>query len=932
MSASKRNIIFLIVLLAIVGGAAFFTYTKIKKPDLHPFQVIPNDAFMVVKADNLFEALDLYSQSDLWDENVEDLAVLKEQLDKINSFIDQPFDLRDKSSEFELYFSVHLTESNTPDVVLYMPSTAGLTKRSFEDIIENNYSEECLLDESDDFLCTLLINNFDKVLYYTDIHGVLCFSFNDALLINARNHVEAQEPRIDSHPDFTYLQAVSGKKTEANIYVNYLQLPALLEGLLSEDYTEEVRDLSSFASWSELDLTANRNAILLNGYTVMNDSLFHFLSSLKSEQSYTFQAESIIPADVNSFISMRFDSFEKYHKGFTEYKSMQNDANEFFQLGTQLNQKYGIKAGTLDEWIANEIDFVRLNNSSSKKGDGLMFTLQVDDLEKAKSCLKKCADGTGTGGVNISYKGHSIHRLGNGDFLSYLVGSMADGIKKPYYSFVDSYLIIAQDRESIQYCIRKKNEGNVLSGNASYNYLKSNMAKEANFSLYILNPSSLSTFGDNEAREFVRKNKWLNKTSGLGIQFISSGEIFFTNAFVEYSTDVNNEVRIISTPKPDPVANSDESTSEVQIQDVAPVVIDNSSKQKIFAKTDALIKGSPQIVSSHKSSKNHIIVFDIENNMYYFDETGNRIWKAKIKEAPMSKVYEVDAYKNRKVQYLFNTESYLYLVDINGNLVNGYPKKLPNKAASPITLFDYNRRKDYRIIYGGVNKKLYNLTVKGNQVSGWKKTSLKTAFTGYAQRLIFNRKDHLLFPLSNGNIYVCDRRGNMRISLKEKVKNSLLTDCFLNKTNSKGDIISTDTKGNLFYLNSTGKVSRTHFTDFSKNHFFIYDDFDHDGSHDFIYVDGKKLRIYDRFKKLQYQYDFSNSISVRPILIESGSRHILAVTDKQLGQVYLFDHNGLIEKYSGFAGDKEICYGNLESRRVVVLSTFGTNIYRNELP
>ncbi|MBN1651859.1 MAG: phytase, partial [Bacteroidales bacterium] len=253
-------------------------------------------------------------------------------------------------------------------------------------------------------------------------------------------------------------------------------------------------------------------------------------------------------------------------------------------------------------------------------------------------------------------------------------------------------------------------------------------------------------------------------------------------------------------------------------------------------------------------------------------------------------------YKNGKWQYLFNSLNFIYLIDINGNNVGNYPIQLNAEASNGLVVLDYENNKNYRIIVAGKNGELYNYELKGRLLKDWKAENTRKEICKPLQFLITNNKEYLVFEANNGNIIMTDRRGRKRMEIRTSFVNALGSDIYVNQTNrNKGVLLTTDTEGNLTYIPETGSVNKTSFGKMSENHFFIYDDFNGNNEMDFIYLDGNKLRVFDKFKNTLLSYDFDNPISLKPQLFKANNKIIIGVVDQIEKRLYLLDKNGLIQ-------------------------------------
>ena len=129
------------------------------------------------------------------------------------------------------------------------------------------------------------------------------------------------------------------------------------------------------------------------------------------------------------------------------------------------------------------------------------------------------------------------------------------------------------------------------------------------------------------------------------------------------------------------------------------------------------------------------------------DNKGIILWKKEVDGPILSAIYEVDLLKNNKIQYLFNTQKAIYLVDRNGNFASNYPIKLKSPATNGIAVFDYEKNKDYRILVACENKSIYNLKIDGKAIDGWKFEKSKHAITKTIQHEVVDGKDYLIASL-----------------------------------------------------------------------------------------------------------------------------------------------------------------------------------------
>ena len=126
----------------------------------------------------------------------------------------------------------------------------------------------------------------------------------------------------------------------------------------------------------------------------------------------------------------------------------------------------------------------------------------------------------------------------------------------------------------------------------------------------------------------------------------------------------------------------------------------------------------PLIVKNHINNTNEIIIQDSKNILYLINSRGQVEWTREIDGKIIKEVNQIDSYKNGKLQYVFATEKSLNLLDRKGRDVGKFPLKFKDKITSPVSVFDYDKNKNYRLLITQ-NNELFMFDSKGNRVRGF---------------------------------------------------------------------------------------------------------------------------------------------------------------------------------------------------------------------
>ncbi|MFN3939630.1 MAG: hypothetical protein ACK4IY_03520, partial [Chitinophagales bacterium] len=180
---------------------------------------------------------------------------------------------------------------------------------------------------------------------------------------------------------------------------------------------------------------------------------------------------------------------------------------------------------------------------------------------------------------------------------------------------------------------------------------------------------------------------------------------------------------------------------------------------------------------NHMDGKDNILVQDSTNQIYLLSPNGNVVWKRQMESRINGIVYSVDFYKNKKKQILFATNNGVYLIDMLGRDVEGFPISLTASVTSPLTILDYDNSGEYRMFIGCDNGNVYGFYKDGKPLPGWsplKDAGIIEQVFGYA---FSNQKDYIAMSNANGWLNVKNRKGEDRI--KKVQADAKLTTAFV---------------------------------------------------------------------------------------------------------------------------------------------------------
>ena len=871
MESTKRNflIIFFILLLIAILTAGYFYFIREGQSEINIIRAIPENAVIVLKTESAGELWHNLSSTHQWSEliHIQSIQGLNNNLKYLDSITRG--NARASTIIFQQPFILSLQSNNLKPLFIF----ALENTRHKRGVI--NYIKEItgnrLPDETPYHGKKIYSTNIKPAhnkMFYVVVKGLLILSFDLDVIKMSLDQLQSNTSLLTDER-FQKVASTAGKKVEANIFINNNRFLQIFQSFLDTNLNIGPA-FSNFASgWTALDLNMKDKELLLNGFSGGDDKT-DFLQFFNKRESQNNKAPNILPSNTMFFFTLGVDDFTQYYEGIQKFKSI-NDSSRV------AHQSYDEQA--LLQLISNEITIAFTEPPGQDISNYSFLLVHSTNSE----LLKEKINNTSASILEGSYYHKDIFRMSGANPMMFLFDPLTQFQSMSCFTVLEDWLVFAHDITGLKKFINYYTTGRTLIKNPNYQEFSDNIAESSNIYLY-LNPRRAQEFINyairEDFREFVMEGYEVFKLfEGPAIQFSSINDLFYTNIYLRYNPKIIEE--------------------EIFLWQTT---------------LDTNIRKGPFLVNNHSTGNLNIIAIDYHNTMYMINPGGEIVWTRSLNDTILSDIHQIDFFRNNKVQYLFNTKSQIYLIDINGKDVAGYPVKLETPATNGLTILDYAGTKNYRIFIACENDRIYNYNKLGKRISGWKPPKLAAHMSNELKRLVINNKDYLIMPLDNGNVIMTDRKGKNKLTIKKSFVNSLKSDFYRNMTNSKGMMITTNNDGDLMYIPGSGSVQSTSFGTFSNEPYFMYEDMNEDGNPDFIFFDQSDLYIFNRLKKTLMHHEFDTPIDARLQILElSSGEKLIGLSNKNENKVYLFNINGLIDWSSKLKGNTPISIGALNN-------------------
>lgn len=888
---SQSKISYIIISVIVLGflGTGLYFYNKMFKGIKDPLTVVPDHVAVIVEIPDFKKFTEDWEKGSAYEKAILEWPFFKDVSQWLPDIL---IGLHKSTHHFEDWAGSKLIISFHSDGYLILFPSGGLGLADFRTEMLAVLKGKLKVEEktiNNEYYLKAQIDNREFLI--SEKRGLFIISNSLDLIENSLINTSSPN-QISKAENFQALQKVSGKRSDAHVFINYQYLDSLSTGLLHDLPPPIWSQTGKIANWTGLDLNLKPNELLLNGYTILPDTGFAFLELFRDQKSVGMLLPDNFPYETESYLHISISNYETYFQAWKKYLNSTNQWKKyqgaFNKIAKNLPKNSSISG---NDWWSGEMASLSIAN-----GKEYAVFLAEKGRDSFKS-LSEIAHLSQPSMITSDYKTHKIKEINFPDYLFTQFGPWFQKSQKCYFVVVDELVIFAQTIDDLRDYIDDLEEGNILLKNESYLEFSDNLSKNTNYSFYIKRPDAkarlFQMFPKDIKTELDKMPLFQKNLSGFSLQMSWKNQMIYTGVFANIS------------------ANNTKSDSQWQVN------------------LDSEIVAGPFAVTDHTDGSHKYIVFDDFRQMYLINEQGDIVWKKQLEEKVMGTVYEMDYYNNGKIQYLFNTENYLYLIDLTGQMVSGYPVQLNSKATASVSLIDYNSNKDYRIFIPTENGEVYNYNKDGSLLKDWKAKNTRRKIVKPITHVVANSNDYLIAEADNGNILMYNRKGDVRLEIRKSFVNALGSDIYTNRTNSKGMMVTTDEKGKFVYIPEKGDVQTTDFGNFSKEHFFLYTDFTANGSEDFIYLDGNSLTVFDKFKNTLFSYVFEHDITNKPKLFNISGRKYLGIIDTEEGQLYLFDSDGLVSKK--FKGNTDFIIESKKGKNPVVLIGKGKSLMKYPL-
>jgi len=754
-----KKLFFAFFLLLVIGsgGYFYFKYFNNNRPEI--FQLVPSTAFLAYESPNAGKSWNNLLDKPLWNtlSSFPFFNRAKGEIELLDSISGNDGSLDKLFRNFEFVASLHITSTTSFDAIYYLDLNNKNNQSTFNKIlssVEGNFGYSTSDRSFHDYhILEIKKKGEEKKLSIVKYKDYLIASYTALLIEDVIRNIDQKyansfATQLDNFKNISKLEDDDG-----NIYLDFSRLAAAVDIFIDKDKEFPFKDLIRLAENSFLDFKITDNELLLNGTSIVpKGHSGYFLSMYQEQNPGKLDILKILPENTAVFIDQSFQDLETWKKNSSRYWSSTDEKLLDRWLEFQSNYEFSF------DFIDGEAGLAIMEAIHVESPDKIIILKVKDSQEafaKVENLAMKIAEESNDSLFAENFAGKDIVQLPVEEWPELFLGNLFSGFGNSYITPFRDYLLIGNSFEVVKNFINDNENENVWSKNVRQSIFLENTLGEANFSIMVNTDKAwnyiLYVLNDEWKRFFNTYEKQIKSMDKLAFQFSNLDENFYTSFALGHKK----------------ISKSSRSTSRF--------------KNNLTAFTAKDIVTKPFVMKNHNNGRLEVMVQDAANILYLVSNEGLVLWGDSLESKIVSDIYQIDYYKNNKLQYLFATQKKIHLIDRNGNFVENFPITLKkNVKAAQLSVIDYDNSKNYRFMLADEGGNIYLYDKNKVNLKGWTPRNLTGALAVPGRHIRVRGGDCMIALQKSGILNVMNRRGKMikgfPFDFKEKILGELYID------------------------------------------------------------------------------------------------------------------------------------------------------------
>lgn len=782
----------------------------------------------------------------------------------------------------KITLGLYLTAKEDLDLIFFFPLKKNADKELYQRVILNLKNDPQYQFKSynlrDFNFFEVVDQESQQAFTYTIYEDYLIGSDATILVEDVIRTISTQEAAFSStqlEKLDNFQEVALNQKNSARAYVNNQQFAKLLEvfmdaslgtyfkpiGELTEHILLNVKNQGDWLSWEGLSYPEREG----------NRS---FLNIFKDQTPGGFTLKNFVPNDAAVLCYLNYSDPNRFFTSIKDYCQQENPS--FLDRQEKIKRRFGFDSNVFYNNLRDEIGLCFLKSSKVGRLDKLLFCKPtslpnlLNQLQPVSISAELPSQALGTGDASANYP---VRQLSIDYFPSLLLGNFAQDFLETYYVAIGPYVVFGNNLPAMQTLIQQIKYNRVWGKSPNHRYLSEQIQPNANVNVVIDLNNAWSIFRQYASptwRELLsRYENQLNVFQHLVAQVKPQGDQFATQVYLKTAR---------------PQVSSTYSPNQNQM------LFDNALSSAIFT--------APHLVKNHQDNSLEILLQDFNHNVYLMGTDGQVRWQRTVGSPIRSGPYQIDIFRNGKLQYLFATSDRVSLLDRLARDVPRFPIYIKEKNYwAYLHHWQAEGTGQHNFMVADRKGQVYMYDKERATQVGWRPKKLNSPLGSNVQHTRIAGKDYIFIPQQNGFLQVFDMEGYAPAGFPYQVGTGLSNPVVIDKGEDPSStfVYCVSDEGKLFHLNLLGELQSEkplEGTSPQTQFQFCLNQRSDDGL--IAAIDPGFIRVWDKNAKKLFEKKLpTNSSKLEMQYFEFPNNiKIIALTNKIDSWTYLFDYRG----------------------------------------
>lgn len=462
--------------------------------NIQQIYLIPEDAAFIIQSSAPIEDWEKFSGSETWQclKKANSFEEVTASVEKLDSVVKSNKVLLSLVGERDMLISLHKTRATNWDFLLVLDmqkaSKMDLLKEQVETVLVMSGFTVTSRMHSGINILEMRDPDTRDIFYIAFVDNHLVGSYTSALVesaINSRN-----KPKIGLDQSFIETEKLVSGKGLVRVFINYARIPQFMSIYLGTR-NEYVDLFSNSMNFAGLYLNANKDRMEVKGYTLRKDSADPYVTALLNSGKHKMKAHEILSGRTALYTNIGFYNPVTFVKELENALSV-HDKQLYDSYQSSRKKIEGLFGISLEDnflsWMSGEFAITQSEPGLLGYDPELILAVRAKSIKDARKNMefieKKIKRRTPVKVKTVNYKDFEINYVEMKGFFRLFFGKLFDKFEKPYYTYVDDYVVFSNKASSLLSFVEDYEQKNLLKNNQGFKDALSYMKSSSTIFLY----------------------------------------------------------------------------------------------------------------------------------------------------------------------------------------------------------------------------------------------------------------------------------------------------------------------------------------------------------------------------------------------------------------------------------------------------------------